>query len=854
MNEELKIVIKAVTADIEKKLEEVRKELEKVGKEGEESGKKVDKGLSAMGKAAMTAVAAVAAVGAAIINLGKSSIEFQKSQARLVSGFQSVGASAEQAKTTYKELYAFLGETDTATEAANLLAQITTGEKELTEWTEILKGVYATFPDSLPVEALAESINESINSGKIVGNLADSLVWLGVSEDAVNQKLAETNSLAEREAMLRSMLTGLYGNAAAMYDVNNSSITNMNKAQADLDFALAEATHYITPLLAALSSLGATLLQTCKPAIETIAAAFIVLVEWIAAAANAISAFFGGAKSSGKSAAGATNDVAKSLNTATASAGGLNSALDTAAGAAKELKKQTMGFDELNVVGSGASGGGGGAGAGAGGGISAGGFEVPQVDMDMSGADTFSDTLENVREKMEAIGVVAGIAGSVLAGWKIADLVKNSSNLSGNFKKIGGSAMMIGGALLAIDGYSKAWVDGIDWANFAEIIAGIGLVIGGATLAFGGVAGAIATIAGGIALVVLGIKDLVDNGYSIEGVVTVAVGAITLLVGVIWALNSALLANPITWVVAAIMALVAVFVILWNECDGFRQFWLDLWDAIVVAFEAVVAWFEQAGKDIAQFFVDAWNWIKEAWANVTQFFSDIWQGIKDTFSAVGKWFSNIFSGAWQGIKDAWSAVKQWFKNCWQGIKDAFSSVKTWFSDIFSGAWQGIKNAFSAVGDFFSGIWETIKSTFTSIGDTIGTAVSNAFSKAVNWVLEKAIGIINGFIGAINLAIDVINLIPGVELTKISKLEVPKLAKGGVIDGATLALIGEQGKEAVVPLENNTEWIDKLADRLAEKNGTPSKIVLMLDGNELGWASIHSINSITQQTGTLQLKV
>ena len=84
------------------------------------------------------------------------------------------------------------------------------------------------------------------------------------------------------------------------------------------------------------------------------------------------------------------------------------------------------------------------------------------------------------------------------------------------------------------------------------------------------------------------------------------------------------------------------------------------------------------------------------------------------------------------------------------------------------------------------------------------------------------------------------------------LEVPQMAKGGIVNSATLALFGEQGREAVVPLENNTEWMDVLANRIAERNSTPSKIVLMVDGKELGYASINSINGITKQTGKLQL--
>ena len=83
---------------------------------------------------------------------------------------------------------------------------------------------------------------------------------------------------------------------------------------------------------------------------------------------------------------------------------------------------------------------------------------------------------------------------------------------------------------------------------------------------------------------------------------------------------------------------------------------------------------------------------------------------------------------------------------------------------------------------------------------------------------------------------------------------PRLAKGGIIDSATIAMVGEQGKEAVVPLENNTEWMDKFADRLAAKMASPTKVSLIVDSKELGWATINSINNITKQSGNLPLAV
>ena len=86
------------------------------------------------------------------------------------------------------------------------------------------------------------------------------------------------------------------------------------------------------------------------------------------------------------------------------------------------------------------------------------------------------------------------------------------------------------------------------------------------------------------------------------------------------------------------------------------------------------------------------------------------------------------------------------------------------------------------------------------------------------MLSVAVGIINGFISAINFAIGVINMIPGVEINKLSELEVPQLARGGIVDRPTYAMIGEAGKEAVMPLERNTGWIDQLAGKIAEKIG------------------------------------
>lgn len=209
---------------------------------------------------------------------------------------------------------------------------------------------------------------------------------------------------------------------------------------------------------------------------------------------------------------------------------------------------------------------------------------------------------------------------------------------------------------------------------------------------------------------------------------------------------------------------------------------------------------------------------------------------------------------WEAIKKAWGKAGDWFKGIWDKIKAAFSAVGTFFGNIFTTAYNNIKNAFSKVTGFFKGIWNSIKEIFSNVGTAIANAVSGAVKGAINKVLSSAVKIINGFISAINLAIDVINAIPGVSISRLKKLDVPKLAKGGIVDSATIAMIGEQGKEAVVPLENNTEWIEMLAKKIGGGNNKPVSIVLNVDGKKFAETSIATINDLTRQTGSLKLNI
>lgn len=239
----------------------------------------------------------------------------------------------------------------------------------------------------------------------------------------------------------------------------------------------------------------------------------------------------------------------------------------------------------------------------------------------------------------------------------------------------------------------------------------------------------------------------------------------------------------------------------------------------------------------------AWETIKYPFQEAGAFFSGVWDKIKKAFASTKEWFSNLFSGAWTGIKNAFGSVKTFFNGIWSNIKGCFGSVGTWFKDTFTKAWTNVKNVFSKGGKIFDGIKDGILNGLKTVINGIITGINKVIAVPFNG-LNSALKTIKG--------ISIAGIKPFSWISTISVPQIPKLARGGIVDQATLAMIGERGKEAVVPLENNTEWIDKLAAKLANVGNTPAKIVLMLDGKELGWANINSINNITRQTGALQL--
>ncbi len=291
-------------------------------------------------------------------------------------------------------------------------------------------------------------------------------------------------------------------------------------------------------------------------------------------------------------------------------------------------------------------------------------------------------------------------------------------------------------------------------------------------------------------------------------IMTAAANAIRVVRTAMLAFNAVLLANPIGLVVAAIAGLVAAFVYLWNNVEGFRNFWIRAWASI--RREASTAWTQIRG-----YFSTAWTAIRNTWASAGAYFRGIWSGIRSTFSSVGSWFASQFRSAWNGVRNAWNGARSFFSGIWSGIRGAFGNVASWFGGIFRSAWSNIRSAFSGWGSFFSGLWSQIRSRFSTIGTSIGTAMGNAVRTGMNGVISGVQNAINRGIGMINSAIRLANKLPGINVGTVPTLSLPRLARGGILEKGQVGLLEGTGAEAVVPLEHNRAWLSRVAEDLNE---------------------------------------
>ena len=274
-----------------------------------------------------------------------------------------------------------------------------------------------------------------------------------------------------------------------------------------------------------------------------------------------------------------------------------------------------------------------------------------------------------------------------------------------------------------------------------------------------------------------------------------------------------------------------------------------IWDTIVAIFQGI------------------WDSIVAIFTPLGEWFSERWNDITTALADVAKWFGDMFQKAWDALTNVFSSIGTWFGERWNDVTTALANVATWFGNIFKTAFEAVKNAFSTIGSFFSGVWTTVKNIFVNAGQMVGSAVGGAFKSAVNAVLGTIENVVNGFIGMINGVIGLINKIPGVSLGSVGYVSLPRLARGGIVDSPTVAMIGEAGKEVVMPLENTGflqtmgrivggAVVNALGGGLPQSGGFSGSgdIVIMIGGHEFGRVAIQEINREQERAGQVLLNI
>lgn len=212
------------------------------------------KGLLAGG----AVVGGIKAVGDAIMSVVEDTAEYRKIMGTLEISSERAGYSAQQTADIYRTLQGVLGDTQTAaTTTANLQA-IGLAQEDLVTVTNAAIGAWATYGDSIPIDGLSESINETIQAGKVTGTFADVLNWAGTSEDDFNAKLEAANGTTERaNIVLQELKSQGLDQAGKAWQDANEDVVALNEATERWDGAMAQLGETLTPAAAAIKNFGA---------------------------------------------------------------------------------------------------------------------------------------------------------------------------------------------------------------------------------------------------------------------------------------------------------------------------------------------------------------------------------------------------------------------------------------------------------------------------------------------------------------------------------------------------------------------------------------------------------------------
>ena len=566
-----------------------------------------NKSLTALGdfakKGVKAAGAAVAGMTAAFIALDGATEEYRVAQGKLNAGFQAAGLSADTARKSYRNFYAILGDTDTATEASQLLANMAKNEEEVTKWTRIAAGVHGTFGDSLPIEGLVESANETARTGKVTGVFADALNWVGIMEDDFNAKLEQTTDVSKRNQLIMDTLSKTYDKAADSFYANNQQVINARRNHATLDEMLAK--------VGDTSSKVKNQLWVLAGAAEDGSIRSGSMLDWVQRKAEAFGQWIEGLDLSSLQKQ-FDEQFARALQKAGEALQWVRDNSDTLIGTLKKLA----------VV-----------------------WGVGKMLAFAAGAIT---TIQTIGGFLKTLKLLIALKRTEMYCWVRSAVVvgANTAALIAN-KAVGGLHWIVGSI-------ATLMTNAVEWSvNTACIIANKAALL--AHKAVGGVVWLVQQAAAlgvasaawihNTAMMVVNKAGMVASAVA-SGVATGATAALT---AAQWALNAAFVATPIGWIVLGLAAVVAAGVALYKNWDTVKAKAGEVWNSIKTAFggirDSITGAFSAAKEKVAGFF----SWLNQKIESVP-ILGSIYKGGKSAVSWVADHLDGNAMGTpyWRG--------------------------------------------------------------------------------------------------------------------------------------------------------------------------------------------------------------
>lgn len=625
--------------------------------------------------------------------LPEATRELRQDFATLETSFDTAGLSTEQATNTWKELYKVFGEDDRAVEAANLISKMSDSQKDLNDWVNITTGVWGSYQDSLPVEGLAESSNETAKVGKVTGNLADALNWsseaatmfakymsedVTTAEDAFNVALSECSTEQERQQLIVETLTALYGDAAEKYREVSGGQLAAKEAAAELAIAEAEVAEAIEPWTAAMDAAKAEMLTALVPAIEKVSSLAISAMDWM------------------KEHPTLTKAIATAVGVLAVGITGLVIGI-TAWTAAQWLLNASL----LPVIGIAAA--------------------------VVAGIALLSAIIVAVVDNWDSLSAAAGRAWEFIktkwgefSSWFSTSVIDPTVNF---FKGLWDN--ITNGASAAWEGIKSFFAAVPGWFDTNVVQPVLNFFTG---------------LWNGMKAIWDTICNVVQVGLMlISEIISAAVQIITLPFMFIWENCKEYVFAAWEWIKTKVSAAVnAVKNTITTVWKAVKNVFTTVWNAIKGVVGSVWDWIKSkvttATNAVKGVVTNVWNAVKSVtttvWNAVKSFVTSVWNNIKSVVSSVANSVKSVISAAWNAIKNAtvsaYNSVKSSVSSAWNSVKSVVSNAVNSVKSSISNAWNNVKSTTSSA-------FNSIKSTVSSIWNGIKNSISNAISGAVSAV-------------------------------------------------------------------------------------------------------------------------